>query len=223
MVEEPKFIGHLRMTLAEGLGLFATLTTICLAFYGLDSWRREHLGRRQIELAEDALALFYEAADALKHIRHPASFEYETKDITRKDQENDAEFSARKNASIVFVRTAEYSELFNRLHAMRYRFMAQIGRDKAQPFEDIRRIVLDVENAAASLARIWPHAHFRDNAAFDAHRKRVEGLENIFGWGVEDPITPRVEQVIHMIETTCRGVIAGRGTLYGTLNAKLVE
>jgi len=119
------------MTLAEGLALFATLTTICFAFYGLDSWRREHSGRRQIELAEDALALFYEAADALKHIRHPASFEYETKEIARKDQESDAQFSARKDASIVFVRTATYSELFNRIHAMRYRFMAQIGKDEA--------------------------------------------------------------------------------------------
>jgi hypothetical protein len=209
------------MTLAEGLALFATLTTICLAVYGLDSWRREHSGKRQIELAEDALALFYEAEDALKHIRHPASYEYERKEITRGDRESDAQYSARKDASIVFVRTAKYSELFNKLHSMRYRFMSQIGKDEAQPFEDIRRIVLDVENAAASLSRMWPLDQHTSDAAFEAHRKRVQGLENIFGWGVEDPITPRVEHVIQAIEKTCRGVIAGSGSLYGALNIRL--
>jgi hypothetical protein len=209
------------MTLGEGLGLFATLTTICFAFYGVDSWRREHSGRRQIELAEDTLALFYEAADALKHIRHPASFGSETKDVTRQEGETDAEFSARKNASIVFVRTAKYSELFNKLHSMRYRFMAQIGKDEATPFEDIRRIVLDVENAASMLARMWPHKDFRTDEQFKAYRKRIEELENIFGWGAEDPITPRLEQVIGTIETTCRGVIEGSGTLYSALNVRL--
>ena len=47
---------------------------IGVAIYGIDAWRREHVGKRQLELAEDTLALFYEAADAIKHIRHPASF-----------------------------------------------------------------------------------------------------------------------------------------------------
>jgi hypothetical protein len=171
------------MTLAEALGLIATSTTIGLAFYGLDSWRREHPGRRKIELAEESLALFYETADALKHIRHPASFGHETKEIIQQEGETAEAFSARKSASIVFVRTARYSELFNKLHAMRYRFMAQIGKDEAKPFDDIRRIVLDVENAASMLARMWPHRDFRTEAEFEAYRERIEGLENIFGWG----------------------------------------
>lgn len=209
------------MTLAEALGLIATSTTIGFAYYGLDAWRREHPGRRKIELAEEALALFYEAADALKHIRHPASFGHETKEITQQEGETAEEFSARKSASIVFVRTARYSELFNKLHAMRYRFMAQIGKDEAKPFEDIRRIVLDVENAASMLARMWPHRDFRTEAEFAAYRERIDGLENIFGWGVEDPITPRVEQVISEIEATCRGVINGSGTLFSLLNRNI--
>lgn len=31
------------------------------AVYGIDQWRREHRGKRQAELAEDTLTLFYEA------------------------------------------------------------------------------------------------------------------------------------------------------------------
>jgi hypothetical protein len=43
------------VTLTEVLSPIATLTTILFAFYGLDAWRREHTGRRRIELAEDAV------------------------------------------------------------------------------------------------------------------------------------------------------------------------
>ena len=61
----------------DGLQQVSLLVGIWVAIYGIDSWRREHTGKRQIELAEDALALFYEAADAIQNIRHPASFGHE--------------------------------------------------------------------------------------------------------------------------------------------------
>src|SRR5690348_16339935 len=111
------------------------LLGIWVAIYGIDSWRREHVGRRQLELAEDALALFYEAADAIRHIRHPASFGDEYKSIERGSGETDAALNARKNASIVFVRYNQHQETFNKLHAMRYRFMAQLGKDRAKAFD----------------------------------------------------------------------------------------
>ena len=49
------------------------LIGIWVAIYGIDSWRREHKGKREIELAEDVLALFYEARDAIKYMRFPFS------------------------------------------------------------------------------------------------------------------------------------------------------
>ena len=62
------------MTWIEIVKQISIILGIGVAFYGIDSWRREHTGKRRIELAEDALALFYEAVDAIKHMRHPASF-----------------------------------------------------------------------------------------------------------------------------------------------------
>jgi len=41
------------------------LIGIWVAIYGIDSWRREHKGKRQLELAEETLALFYEARDVI--------------------------------------------------------------------------------------------------------------------------------------------------------------
>ena len=44
------------------------------AVYGIDQWRREYRGKRQAELAEEVLSLFYEAQDAVRHIRNPFGF-----------------------------------------------------------------------------------------------------------------------------------------------------
>jgi hypothetical protein len=101
--------------------------------------------------------------------------------------------------------------------------MAQIGKDKAQAFLDLRVIVNDIQSAAHMLARLWPRDQFRDQVAFDAHRALVDRYEAIFGWGLEedDPIPPRVEAVIVKIENVCQPVISGKGTLFGFLNVGL--
>lgn len=42
-------------------------------------------GTRRVELAEEALAMFYEAADAIRYMRNPASLGIETEHIERAD------------------------------------------------------------------------------------------------------------------------------------------
>jgi hypothetical protein len=45
--------------------------TAGFAVYGLGTWRAQTAGKRKLELAEEALILFYEARDAVKAIRSP--------------------------------------------------------------------------------------------------------------------------------------------------------
>jgi hypothetical protein len=211
------------MSVQEGLNAILTVVTIMLALYGIDAWRREHSGRRRMELAEDTLALFYEASDALDQVRNPASFGSEYQDLTRGDSETNAEYDARRRASIVFSRFSTHSDLFNRLHAMRYRFMAQVGKAEAAPFDELRSVVNDVKLAAHMLSRLWSRDQFRDQAAFEVHRKQVDKHEAVFGWTLpeEDPVRPRIDEAIKKIEATCGEVIAGSGSLFGVLNAKV--
>ena len=199
------------------------LIAIWVAIYGIDSWRREHIGKRQMELAEDALALFYEAADAIKHIRHPASFSHEIDDIERGENESEKDYDARKTASIVFKRYNDHQELFNKLHAMRYRFMAQVGKQEAKPFDDIRTIVNEITISARMLARLWPRDYFRTDEQLKKHQEQIEKHEAVFWEGLEedDPINPRVETVLKEIESTCQSVIIGKGTIHGFLNKKI--
>lgn len=205
------------------LNRLSTLMAVLFAIYGIDSWRREHSGKRQIELAEDALALFYEASDVIKYLRHPLSFSSETESIVRGKSESDSEFQARKNASVVFNRYKEHQEIFNKLHAMRYRFMAQFGKEKAKPFDDLRSIVNDINGSARTLSRLWARENFHSDDQWEAHRKLVDKFEAIFWEGLEedDPINPRVKLVIAEIEATCQGIISGKSSLYSWLNLRI--
>lgn len=196
---------------------------IWVAIYGIDSWRREHTGKRRIELAEDSLALFYEASDAIRHIRSPMSYDYETKDIEKMERESEKAYEARKNASVVIVRYNQHQELFNKLFAMRYRFMSQISKDEAKPFEELRAITNEIILSGRMLARLWAKDHFRTDEQWNAHHEQVDKYESVF-WdhmSDDDPINPKVDEVIAKMEVTCRHVIEAKTSLYGMLNIPL--
>ncbi len=107
---------------------------------------------------------------------------------------------------------------------MRYRFMAQIGKDKAKPFDDIRGITNEIVIAARILARLWASDFY--GTSEEQRKKQWEQIrkhEAIFwdSMDKDDPINPKLEAVILEIESTCQKVISGEGTLYGFLNKKL--
>lgn len=192
--------------------LVAIVLGVWFAFSGINAWRREHIGRRRIELAEDTLAMFYEAVDVIRYIRNPMSFGYETEDVERRKNESDVQFEARKNASVVFYRYNQHQELFSKIHALRYRFMAQIGKNKAGPFDELRKITSEVTTAARALARLWPRDYFGSDEQWKKHQARIEKHEAVF-WEEDeenDLINPRLEKVVVDIEKTCQLIIMGK-------------
>ena len=199
------------------------LIGIWVAIYGIDSWRREHKGKREIELAEEVLALFYEARDTIRYIRSPFSPAGECADIEKAPNETDSQWQARKNASVVFKRYDDRKELFNKIYAARYRFMAQVGTEEAQPFDDLNIIVQEIKTAAFMLAQLWPRDNFPNEEQLQRHLEQVQQKEDII-WdsGAEsDQIKLKIDDVITRIEKTCREIITGRGTLHALLNRPL--
>ena len=186
------------------------LIGIWVAIYGIDSWRREHKGKRQMELAEETLALFYEARDVIAYIRNIFSYSSETEGIEQGENESEERFEARKQASVVFKRYNERQELFNKIHSMRYRFMAQIGKEKAEPFDELRKIVNEIFVSARMLSQLWSRRHFRTQEQEDKHYESIERHEAIFYEGIEeeDPIMPRIKKLVDEIEITCKAIIS---------------
>lgn len=193
--------------------LAMTLTAI-VAICGITAWRREFKGKRQIELAEDVLALFYEAKDAISAIRSP--FGYEGEGGTRKPVEGETEHEkrSRDKAYSVWERYDKHRGVFNKLHSMRYRFMAQIGKEEAEPLEQMWKIVNSILAAAGSLSGLWversrlPYKSEEDKGL----SKEIRRLEAIFWWqGSKDDIDKEVAEIISRIEKTCKPIIMKAG------------
>lgn len=207
----------------DGIKHISVLIGIWVAIAGINAWRKEHVGKRQVELAEEILALFYEANDAIRHMRSPMGFGHEMQDVERQEGESDAQFQARQNASVVFHRYNQYQEMFSRLHASRYRFMALIGQKEAKPFDELRSITNKIISAARMLARLWPQDHHRTEEQQHKHWDRIGKQEAIFWEGLEedDPINPVLDKTIAEMEATCRRIIAGRSSFADVLNWRL--
>src|SRR5262245_28690225 len=83
--------------------------------YGVNAWRREHIGKRKIELSENVLSLFYEARDQIAQIRNPFSSSEEGKTRKASPSEDPAETELLNRAYIVIERFEARKETFNRI------------------------------------------------------------------------------------------------------------
>lgn len=196
----------------------AMLLTAVVAIYGITSWRREFRGKRQIDLAEEALSLFYEAREVITSARSCLGFGYEGRTREPEAEETPAQKKARDAAYVIFERLQPHEELFSKLHAMRYRFMAQFGLGSAKPFDELKKIRNEIFSAARRLARLWAEdvSHF-DEKRLNAHYEKTQKYESIF-WDtydeVADPINPRLDKVVSEIESICRPVIMDKRSLF---------
>lgn len=181
--------------------VIASIVAIC----GINAWRKEFQGKRKIELAEEVLALFYEAKDAIRAIRNPLSYQGEGK--TRKPEENETprEKEARDRVYFVYERFEKRQEIFNKLHSKRYQFKARFGPEKDKPFEDLKDIVIDIQVSATSLAMTWSEPYDNNDQKIKDEIRKDESV--IWSISKDDPIKPRVEKVILDIEAICRPII----------------
>jgi len=194
------------------------------AVYGIDAWRREFIGKRRMELAEEVLALFYQARDILQAIRSP--FGYVGEGATRKasDTERPEDKDALDHAFVLIERYNKHIDTFSRIHALRYRFMAQLGSDAATPFNDLNGVVNELILASRQMARLStrPDRSFRTEADIEKHQREMEKVDAVFYSGSEnDPIEPRVEAIVAKMERTCKAIIESRGTLFSVFNRRV--
>jgi hypothetical protein len=206
------------MAFGEILSSISVIIASGTAIYGISAWKREFTGKRKIELAEEALTLFYEAREVITSSRSCLGFGYEGMTREPEPEETPAQKKARDAAYVIFERFQPHEELFSKLHAMRYRFMAQFGLGSAKPFDELKKIRNEIFSAARHLARLWAEdmSHF-DEKIQKAYSEKIQKYESIF-WdtydGVADPINPRLDKVVSEIESICMPVIMDKGRLF---------
>src|ERR1700722_19796217 len=133
-------IGTLATGAGAGLGGWAALR-------GVNAWRAETVGRRKAELAEEVLAQFYQAKDALTWARLPLG------DAAAQAPVAEGGGRGAEAMAAPIERLNQASQVFSALQASRYRFMAYFGEEAAKPFEELRKVHNEVMEAAAQLIR----------------------------------------------------------------------
>ena len=192
--------------------IIASLGTFFTIYLSINAWRRERIGKRKLDLTQEVLALFYEARDAIKYIRHPFSFAGEGSTRNSGPNESPEEKQLNDNAHVVFERYNKRQDLFSKLYSLRYQYMSQFGKDSAKPFVELNKIVNDIFISAQMLPRYWKkqgQRQWEDEAEFQKHLDEMHKHEAVF-WEMtpdSDQITPRVEAVIAEIETQSYKII----------------
>jgi len=194
----------------EALTALSVIVASIVAICGINAWKKEFSGKRRIELAEEVLALFYEARDAISVIRSP--FAYKDEGSTRSPQEDETQIQkeAKDRSYIVHERFQKQRNVFNKLQSKRYQFMARFGCEKARPFDSLRQIVLEILMSADELVptMIRRDRDVQNEEKLFEEETRLEAI--IQEQPVNDPIKHRLEEIISGIEAICRPIILGK-------------
>lgn len=173
----------------------------------LASSEHEFVGKHRFELAEEALALFYQAKEIIESARAPAYFAGECASRKAASDESPEQKKIRDDAFVVLDRLKQNGEIFNRIQALRYRFMAQFGAGAVAPFDELKSIL----NRLFVSAHQWVmlsevnERNFTNPQSLREHRVRIEKHDAVL-WGTDgdDPILLRLGKAIEDIEQLCR-------------------
>lgn len=129
----------------------AVITACWAIISGIGAWKREFIGKRQIELAEQVLAKFFEIKDAIAMIRSPFSNSDEGKTRKRNDYESLETSQLLDRGYIVFERYSKKETVFADFNTLKYRFMASFGAEAEQIFVDTNAVLNSIFVSAQML------------------------------------------------------------------------
>lgn len=124
-------------------GLLVTL------FLGLIGWRIQLIGKRQTEIAEEALLGFLRAIDALRSIRSPVSFEGERLALNKELGEPPEKKLDGASFRITLWRLSQHSERFAELRRLQLLCKYHFGPEAEAAFERLH----------AAKHHVWVAAH----------------------------------------------------------------
>lgn len=204
---------HAPSAFAQFLDLVGSLSVIIaalVALYGIGTWKREHVGRRRIDLAEKTLALFYEARDVINATRSALGLTGDTQLIEQWSSDGNPGPGEPAQAPLIELRLYRgHSKLFSRIRALQFRFAAVFGRNAAYPFSDLLQVRRDICDAEYEFLLGQTNA----SESNGSHEAQINRLINIMhsGRNGSDPTTQRLNEIVERVEQVCRPVIESYG------------
>jgi hypothetical protein len=177
-----------------------------VAIWGINSWRREAKWKRKYELAEEVLANFYEAHQAIQIIRSPSGFGHEGASRPRQDNETEEEGKIYDRAYITRERFERNKTSLEKLQSLKFRFIALYGKEYEQHFDKFNQNINKIFLASDQIARVRLGQYGDDNEFIGATMRESREILYLMT-NSEDKIESELEFAIKAIETKCKEII----------------
>ena len=185
---------------ADVVQAIAVVIATTLAIRGINDWRRQMLGKRKVEIAEQTLVATYKVQGAMAFIRSPAGYEGEGK--TRTKAVTEAENLARvlDGYFVPIERIRKASEDFAEFLRLRLLCKVHFGSKSAEPFDEILKARDRVVLAANMLSMTAEDRLYGEKTDLALFR---EWQSLIWDMGDEDLLTPTIRAAVGRIEEIC--------------------
>ncbi|MGX5174279.1 hypothetical protein ACUR5C_09690 [Aliikangiella sp. IMCC44653] len=172
------------------IGQAVAIVAACWAIIsGVGAWKREFIGKRRIELAEEILASFFEIKDAISYIRNPFSSGEEGKTRKKGENESKEEEELLDRGYIVFERYESRKDAFVKFNTLKYKFMASFGQESEEIFIECNRTLNSIFISARQLAtHYWQRqgkVKMKDDE-FQRHLAEMHRHEGVFWDRMDD-------------------------------------
>jgi len=177
-----------------------------VAIWGINSWRREAKWKRKYELAEEVLANLYEAHQAIRIIRSPVGFGNEGSSRPKKENETREQTEIYNQAYVVRERFERNKNSLEKLHTLKFRFIALYGKDYEKHFDKFSQTVNNIFFASDQIAmvKLGQYGNDRELTSKILKESRRDLYATIKD---EDEIEKELKNAIKAIEDKCRTII----------------
>ena len=184
----------------------AAIAATIIGYKGLTKWQAEMLGKRKTELAEEALASFYQFKDIMSSIRSPMASTDEGRSRRAGENETPQMKTKLDQRFTTLERYNQNIEFFATLNARRYRMKALFGPASDQAFKLKDEAIGQVISAAQMLLR-------RTAQEWQSYDPQLTNEWERAVWEtgtVNDPVTIKIDEAIKLIEQLCSPILEGK-------------
>lgn len=177
-----------------------------VAVWGINSWRREAKWKRKYELAEEVLANMYEAHHAIRIIRSPLGFGNEGSSRSKNDNETQQQTEIYNKAYVARERFERNKKPLEKLHTLKYRFIALYGKEYEKHFNKFSQTVHKIFFASDQIARVKLGEYGNEQELKNKIMK--ESRADLYGSiKYDDNIEKELGIAVDAIEQKCRAII----------------
>ena len=184
------------------LQTFAVVVTAAVAIWGINQWRRQQVGKRRLEIAEETLSAFYEVQGVIGYARAPFGYAEEGTERPRIAGETESLARTRDSYYRSAHRLCEHEDLFAKLRTLRLLCKVHFGEKSDAPFGEMSKVRHEIAVAVRMLI-----ATAGDK---EVERKlKREWQETIWSLAPDDhdKIAKRAENAVRQAERICRAYL----------------